>query len=150
MGNFLDFLRATGKLSFDVPSSILGHAYLLYRKAKREVVGDGVMLVGDAAGLAYSQSGEGIRPAVESGLLAANVILAAGGRFGREQLEAYRALLTSRFGKSQDDWATRIGRHLSPRLTGSLGRLLLSTRWFSRHVVVERWFLQGHQPALLV
>lgn len=146
VATFLDFLRTAGKLSFDLPSSVLGHAYLLYRKAKRTVVGDGVMLVGDAAGLAYSQSGEGIRPAVESGLLAANVILAAKGRFGREQLEAYCTLLTSRLGKSQDDWATRIGRHLSPRLIGSLGRLLLATRWFSRHVVVERWFLQSNQP----
>ena len=42
-------------------------------------VGDGVMLVGDAAGLAYPQSGEGIRPAVESGLLAASAIVGAGG-----------------------------------------------------------------------
>ena len=31
--------------------------------------------VGDAAGLAYPQSGEGIRPAVESGLMAATVVL---------------------------------------------------------------------------
>jgi flavin-dependent dehydrogenase len=29
-----------------------------------------VLLIGDAAGLAYPESGEGIRPAVESGLIA--------------------------------------------------------------------------------
>lgn len=145
---FLDFLKATGKLSFDLPSSIFGHAYLLYGKAKRNVVDDRVMLIGDAAGLAYSQSGEGIRPAIESGLLAAKAILAAKGRFSREQLETYRTLLTSRFGKSQTDWAFRIGRHLPPRLVSSLGRLLLATRWFSRHVVLERWFLHFHEPAL--
>jgi flavin-dependent dehydrogenase len=38
-----------------------------------------VVLIGDAAGLAYAQSGEGIRPAIESGLLAAGAIVAAGG-----------------------------------------------------------------------
>ena len=56
-----------------------GHAYLLASAAGRRVVDDGVVLVGDAAGLAYPQSGEGIRPAVESGLMAAETILAARG-----------------------------------------------------------------------
>jgi len=148
VASFLDFLKTAGKISFDLPSSLFGHAYLLYRKAKRSVVGDASLLIGDAAGLAYSQSGEGIRPAVESGLLAAKAILAASGRYGREQLETYRALLASRFGKSQKDWATSIGLHLSPRLVSSLGRLLLASRWFTRHVVVDRWFLHRNEPAL--
>jgi geranylgeranyl reductase family protein len=148
VASFLDFLRTAGKISFDLPSSLFGHAYLLYRKAKRNVVGEACLLVGDAAGLAYSQSGEGIRPAVESGLLAAKVILAAGGRYGREQLEIYRVLLASRFGNSQKDWATSIGLHLSPRLVCSLARLLLANRWFTRRVVMDRWFLHCNEPAL--
>ena len=49
-----------------------GHAYLLYPDAARPLVADGALLVGDAAGLAYPESGEGIRPAVESALLAAD------------------------------------------------------------------------------
>ena len=40
--------------------------------------------IGDAAGLASTQSGEGIGPAVKSALLAARVVLAAGGDYGRE------------------------------------------------------------------
>ena len=54
-----------------------GHAYLLYQSAPRPLQGDGVLLVGDAAGLAYAPSGEGIRTAIESGLLAADVLLEA-------------------------------------------------------------------------
>ncbi|MEJ0047557.1 MAG: hypothetical protein WDN04_16615 [Rhodospirillales bacterium] len=39
------------------------------------------MLVGDALGLAYARSGEGIRPAVESALLAAEIVAAANGDY---------------------------------------------------------------------
>ena len=42
-----------------------------------------MLLVGDAAGLAYPQSGEGIRPAIESGLLAAATIVEADGDYTR-------------------------------------------------------------------
>ena len=76
-----------------------GHAYLLHCNNKRNVVGEGILLVGDAAGVAYSQSGEGIRPAIESGLLAASAILAADGKYSRATLESYRSLLTARFGE---------------------------------------------------
>ena len=54
---------------------------------------EGVLLIGDAAGMAYSPSGEGIRPAVESGLLAADVILEAAGDYRLARLEPYRATL---------------------------------------------------------
>lgn len=148
VSNFLQFLRAAGKLRFDLPSSMLGHAYLLYQGAKRKVVDDGVLLIGDAAGVAYSQSGEGIRPAIESGLLAARAIIAAEGKYSREKLEEYRLLLASRFGKSGKDWSVAIGRRLPPRWVGSAADLLLETNWFSRRVVLDRWFLHRHQPAL--
>ena len=78
---FLQFLKTTGKVNFELPSAMLGHAYLIYSKTNRRLIEDGVMLIGDAAGLAYSQSGEGIRPAIESGLLAADVILKAKGDY---------------------------------------------------------------------
>ncbi len=148
VAKFLNFLKGAKKLSFDLPARVLGHAYLLYGKTSREIVSEGLLLIGDAAGLAYSQSGEGIRPAIESGLLAAKVVAAAGGNYNRVRLESYRAVIASRFGKSQKDWAMNIGRRLSPRLVGSLARLLLATRWFSRRVVLERWFLHLQEPAL--
>jgi len=67
---FLDYLKAAGRLSLDVSPALVGHAYALYGRTSRQVAGDGVLLIGDAAGVAYAQSGEGIRPAIESGLLA--------------------------------------------------------------------------------
>ncbi len=146
--NMIEFLKRTGKLAFELPSSILGHAYLLYGRAKREIVSDGILLIGDAAGLAYSQSGEGIRPAIESGLLAARAIAAAEGNYSREGLEPYRGMLVSRFAKPQKNWATSIGRRLSPRMMSAAARLLLTSHWFARHVVLDRWFLHRNEPAL--
>ncbi len=148
VSDFVRFLKKTGKVVFELPSSMLGHAYLIFRETKRNIVGDGIMLIGDAAGLAYSQSGEGIRPAIESGLLAANAIIAADGKYTRNLLESYRGMLVSRFGKSQVEWSTRIACRLPSLWVHSLARMLLATRWFSRHVVLDRWFLHADQPAL--
>jgi menaquinone-9 beta-reductase len=144
---FLEFLRRTGKITFDLHSKLFGHAYLLYGKSNRKIVDDGILLIGDAAGMAYAQSGEGIRPAIESGLLAAEAIAEARGIYRGEKLERYRKLLTNRFGALQDDWSTRIGRRLPAPLMSSLGRALLATKWFSRHIVLDNWFLRSGEPA---
>lgn len=144
---FVSFLRRAKRIAFDLPRKPLGHAYLLYGKTQRNLVDDGVLLIGDAAGLAYSQSGEGIRPAIESGLLAARTLIEAKGDYNRAKLEMYRGLLSERFG-DQQEWSTRIGTKLPPALMSALGRLLLATPWFSRQVVIQNWFLHASEPAL--
>jgi menaquinone-9 beta-reductase len=145
---FVRFLQAAGRITFDVPAALLGHAYLLYGVSERKPVDDGMLLIGDAAGLAYKQSGEGIRPAIESGLLAAQAILAAQGNYSRAALERYEALLQKRFGASGQDWASVAGKHLPSAWIGALGRTLLGTRWFVRDVVINRWFLHANEPVL--
>jgi geranylgeranyl reductase family protein len=84
--HFCDFLKQRGRIPQGIPDSFHGHAYLLYGHAVRRQIEDGVLLVGDAAGLAYPQSGEGIRPAVESGLMAAATLIEAQGDYRRHQL----------------------------------------------------------------
>ncbi len=148
VAEFVAFLRRAKKIVFDLPGSMVGHAYLLYSKTNRNLAGDGILLIGDAAGLAYSQSGEGIRPAIESGLLAAKVISAAMGQYTAEALEPYRAALAARFGDSGDDISTAIGSRLPASWIESLGRMLLMNGWFSQHVILDRWFLHRNQPAL--
>jgi menaquinone-9 beta-reductase len=146
--SFVNFLRKSGKIGFDLPAHLRGHSYLLYGHSNRDVARDGMLLVGDAAGLAYSQSGEGIRPAVESGLLAGKAILAVDGENGPALCKRYNRLLAARFGKSQKEWAFDIGGHLPTWLVSSLSRFLLASRWFSRRVVLEKWFLHFDEPAL--
>jgi menaquinone-9 beta-reductase len=80
------------------PGRLHGHAYLLYGRGRRNLLADGALLVGDAAGMAYPQSGEGIRPAVESGLLAAWTIIEAQRDYRAAQLAPYLSRLRKRFG----------------------------------------------------
>jgi geranylgeranyl reductase family protein len=150
VAGFLQFLRVSGKLAAEVVPALRGHAYLLYGRTARTALDEGVLLIGDAAGLAYALSGEGIRPAVESGLLAAKAIASAQGRYTPEGLEFYREQLVERFGKPETDWATRIGRHLPTVVIASLARRLLATNWFAREVVLDRWFLHRNEPVLTV
>jgi len=148
VAEFLRFLKEAGKLAFDLPASMLGHAYLLYREIRRNIVADGVLLIGDSAGLAYSMSGEGIRPAIESGLLAAKTVVEANGRYGQEELEKYRASLISRFGNPEKHWSSSVGKYVRPELIAGAARTLLANSWFSRHVILDRWFLHLNEPAL--
>lgn len=137
---FLRFLTSTTGLSSEMPA-MRGHAYFLYGTSRRKVAGDGFMLIGDAAGLAYPQSGEGILPAIESGLLAAKTIVAAKGRYGQAQLEPYARELEQRFGSAGSDWLTGIGQALPEWLVRSAAHRLLRTQWFVRGFVLDRWFL---------
>ncbi len=142
VADFLRFLGRRGAIPADVPSLRHGHAYLLYEAPPRRLVDDGLLLVGDAAGLAAPTSGEGIRPAVESGLLAAEAVLAAKGRLRREDLLPYVQALQARLGPR------RRRAELPAPLAALAGRCLLGTRWFARHVVLDHWFLQSDRQAL--
>jgi flavin-dependent dehydrogenase len=147
VSRFFDSLRATGRIAFEPPGRPLGHAYLLWGRSGRKVVDDSVMLIGDAAGLAYAQSGEGIRPAVESGLLAAQVILAAQGNYARDRLAPYAALLERRFSNGHGS-GTTVASRLPRSLRNGLAHLLLRQKWFCRRVVVDTWFLHANVPPL--
>jgi flavin-dependent dehydrogenase len=133
---FVRFLRQRGVIEGELPSPWRGHAYLLRQDASRRLVDDGLLLVGDAAGLAVPGSGEGIRPAIESGLLAAEAILATAGRYQGERLEAAYAGPLRRINPVRSRGP--VVRSLLSPLAGTL----LSTRWFARHVLLNRGFLQ--------
>ncbi len=143
---FCHRLRERGKIPGAVPDRFNGHAYLLYQHAARPLLADGALLIGDAAGLAYTQSGEGIRPAVESGLLAARLIREAQGDYSLERLRSYRQAITQRFGKRlpHPGPLNRLPDGLKQFLAGRL----LNAHWFIRSVVMDRWFLHHHQAPL--
>ncbi len=140
---FCEFLKRRGRIPRDIPEDFHGHAYLLYGHTSRKLVDDGMLLVGDAAGLACPQSGEGIRPAVESGLMAAAAILAAREDYGSAQLLPYASRVEERFGPAA---ATKGA--VPAFMRGFLGGWLMESKWFTRHVVLDRWFLHSRQAAL--
>lgn len=141
---FVDWLTQTGRIPADLEGRFKGHAYLLYGRGSRPIVADGALLIGDAAGLAYPASGEGIRPAVESAILAAETILEAPD-YRAARLEPYRDRLRSRFGEGRPGLAGL----LPEGLRRSAARHLLATEWFMRRILVERWFLHRDQPPLV-
>lgn len=143
---FCDYLSGQHKLPGEITDKFNGHAYLLYPHAVRHMIADNVLLIGDAAGFAYPQSGEGIRPAVESAILAGDVIRGCAGDYSKARLQAYNDLIVKRFGERQP--APRLLERLPLPVKQFFARWLLKTRWFTRNVVTDQWFLQARQPPL--
>lgn len=142
---FCKFLTSQNKLVDSLPSHFLGHAYQLYAETQPTLFDEGVLLIGDSAGLAYAQSGEGIRPAVESAMIAADVIAKANRDYGAHSLSAYRTRLFDRLGSPKPyqtiNW-------LPAAWLQTIAARLMATRWFAKNVVVENWFLHRQQGAL--
>lgn len=143
---FREWLRQRGGIPSELPGKFTGHAYVLYPESRRRQFDDGVMLIGDAAGLAYPRSGEGIRPAIESALMAARIIRDAAGDFSRGRLAPYAERLTQRFGHRVAD--QEAAAWLPKSVKQALAAKLLATSWFARNVVVDRWFLHSEQRAM--
>ena len=102
---------------------------------------------GDAIGLAYDRSGEGIRPAVESAVIAAEIIAGAGGSFDETTFAGYEGRLRARFGErgtesGLPDWIPAGLRR------AAAAKLLGTGCWFSRRFVLDGWFLHRRQPPL--
>ena len=127
---FAEWLRTKARL----PPRVLdwktwkGHAYRIRRPGRR-VSDEGVLLVGDAAGLAWPESGEGIAPAVESGIAAAHVIAATGTACAADARRAYDASTAA----AESGWRVPIPAAVSRALmqVPAVARLALD-RWFLR------------------
>lgn len=146
VSDFVQELKKLNRIPQDIPGRFHGHAYLLYGHAPRLSMANNVMLIGDALGLAYPQSGEGIRPAIESAIMAADVILTSQGEYSLTQLASFDDEIVKRFGKtgglSPLEW-------IPPVLVQGIAGSLLANAWFARNVVMDRWFLHRQQAPLV-
>ena len=104
----------------------------------RRLAGAQFCLVGDAAGLARDLSGEGIGPAIRSGILAAEAVeahLKCGAA-----LESYARAIVRRYGSGEAGWlGRRLGR-VPDAIARALVRAVLRTGMTRRHVVLGRIF----------
>ena len=144
VAQYVDLLKSTKRISQSVPDKFHGHAYLTFGQSPRKLVDDAVLLIGDAGGLAYGRSGEGIRTAVESGIVAAQVVADSNGKYSREHLLTYDEKVNQRYGKKDYDKKPGI---FSP-VRHSIGKVILSNRYLSRQVVLNNWFLHTKQSPL--
>ena len=135
----LSALRASGRLPAHVPIvPFKGHAYVVRRQAPRRLAGPRFCLVGDAAGLARDLSGEGIGPAIRSGRLAADAVLA----WLRDgvALDGYAREIERLYGRGEPGW---IGRRLA-RIPDAVARtvvwLVLGAGVARRRIVFDAIF----------
>ena len=140
---FVSYLADRGRIPSISDSRFRGHAYLLYSNTRRPPVGDRIMLVGDAAGMASAYSGEGIRTAVESGLLAAESIIRAEGDYCTERLQSYTDELVTRFGRPGE--GDGVLSHLPAWVKHALAGPFFASRTLVRHIVLDRWFLHASE-----
>ncbi len=145
-----DAFAREGKLPAGAADEVHGHAYLLQGESTRPLRGERVAFVGDAAGFAYPRSGEGIRPAVESGLLLAQALGSAREPGDAESLRAYERAAEQRLGPRRPTQAgvRPLLAFLPEAPLRAIGRRLLAQPWFAREVVVRRWFLHAHVSPL--
>jgi geranylgeranyl reductase family protein len=141
VAEFVAFLRQQHRIREGASWRWHGHAYLVADAPRQRVCDDAVLLIGDAAGVANPLSGEGIGPAIETGLLAAATIVAARRGYARDRLGAYERHVRALGGESP------VRRWLAPVMTSAVMATLLPrllrTRWFIRHLVLDRWFLRA-------
>jgi flavin-dependent dehydrogenase len=143
--DFTTMLEARGIVGDGIPRSWKGHAYLLNTTSIRRIVDEGVLLIGDAAGLALSPSGEGILAAIESGLMAADAILDAKRDYSLARLEPYARRIEQRFGQRANE---RASWGVPSWLVAAAGRVVLESRWLTRRVILEDGFLHVRRPML--
>ena len=131
----VESLHASGRLPRDLRiEPFRGHAYVVRRRAPRRVAGDAFCLVGDAAGLARDLSGEGIGPAIRSGLLAAEAV-AAHLRRG-VPLDGYARAIVRRYGAGEPGWLGRQLARIPDALARAVVRTMLSAGATRRHVIL--------------
>jgi len=145
-GAFAAFLERRGKAPRHRRWQWHGWAYRLGTGTRPRLVGDGVLLVGDAAGLSHTSSGEGIRPAIESGLMAARAIVEACGRYTSEELAGYDRRVRTRFVPRA--WPPAVSRIASCDLALAFAHRLLAVPWLVRRTVLNGAFLRASDRPL--
>jgi geranylgeranyl reductase family protein len=139
-------LRTSGHLPADLRiEPFRGHAYVVRRRAPRRLAGEAFCLVGDAAGLARDLSGEGIGPAIRSGILAAEAV-EAHLRLGNP-IEPYAREIVRRYGRGETGWLGRQLSRLPDPCARVLVRAMLATGATRRHVVLGGIFGMREVPS---
>ena len=139
-------LRGDGRLPAGLElEPFRGHAYAIRVDHPRRVAGDGFLLIGDSAGLARGVSGEGIGPAVESAVLAAEAVLAARspGASGAALARRYAERIAARFGAGRPGLAERLLGALPHHVGETVARLVCRAPYLRRRLIFEGAFGMG-------
>lgn len=148
VNRFFEELQQAGRIPAEISKKKCGHAYLLYDFSSRKIMAEGALLLGDAAGLAYPQCGEGIRPAIESAVLAANTIRNCKTNYSEASLNNYVTAITARYGRRRKKSPVNLGRLVPAWLKQKIAARVLSYNWYSRNYVLNKRFFHVQQKPL--
>jgi flavin-dependent dehydrogenase len=137
---FISYIRHSYRIAFDISHRLNGHAYIAYAGLGQGALQDRVLLIGDSLGTAVPASGEGIGPAILTGLLAAKTIIEARGDYGSRLTQFSQSVREN----LSSPWS--FSDLLPAALRQRLAAKLLQTEWFCRKVVLDSWFLQRGKP----
>ncbi len=124
------------------PFKFRGHVYKLNKLTPRRLVSDRVLFTGDAGGMAYNMSGEGIGPAILSGFAAAQTIIDAGGDYSAENLSIYQKLIYSKFGRPYPDFLLHLASSVPETFFHILKNATIGTSFGRREIIAKRWFFR--------
>ena len=71
------------------------------------------------------------------------ILIKAKGDFSKHQLQSYQDKMEQHFGKRQP--IAGIMERMPDKVRIQLASQLLTTKWFAKHVVMDRWFLHQNQ-----
>ena len=122
-----------------------GHAYKLHKVNPRQRAGPGFLLVGDAAGVAYNVSGEGIYPAILSGKLASTTLIQAQGDYDERLLKTYEHRLDAALGRPLTPQQLRIRSRTPTAAVRALAGTVFQSDFLVRKLIVEYLFLRARE-----
>jgi hypothetical protein len=79
-------------------------------------------------------------------MLAADVIRSCANDYSKNKLQSYDELMEQRFGKRlpEPDMLERLPMFVKR----VFARRLMKTHWFTKNIVIDKWFLQSHQKPI--
>ncbi len=141
---FMERMRKMGRVAGieDKMVDFSGHSYKLYDEVPRKKAGDRFVLLGDAAGFATKWAGEGIKPAVQSALLASGVIARAlkAGNVGETALSEYKRLCDEIFGVQENTLGARMLSLIPEFLKNGAARRICTNDGLRRRFIFEYAF----------
>ncbi len=144
LDSFMNKLRGLGRLDgIENKMTPFGrHAYKLYDEIPRQKSGDRFLLVGDSAGFASKWAGEGIKPAVQTGLFAAQTadLALKSGDFSAAFLNRYTDLCESRYGKQRNTLMGSLLSYIPERLTRKIVRQICVRDTLRKKLIFEAAF----------
>jgi geranylgeranyl reductase family protein len=145
---FYDMIKGLGRIDGieDRLPDFSGHSYKLYDEVPRRLAGERFMLIGDAGGFASRWAGEGIKPAIQTAIFAAETAISAldSGDYSAAALQPYSDRCRAQYGEQRSDTFSRILSLLPQKVKSTVAGQICKRRGLRKKFIFEAAF--GFEP----